>query len=211
MRIIGLTGGIATGKSAFAAALRAKSVPVIDADELARSVVEPGSPALAEIASAFGPGVLLGDGGLDRRRMAKVVFSDPKERRRLEAITHPAVRRAMVEETARLAAAGEPLAFYDAPLIFEVGLDALLDAVVVVYAPVEAQRIRLKARDGLLESEAEGRLAAQWSIEEKVARADFVVDNTGGVGDLGDKAERLLRDLRRGAGRRLPNGEPLRY
>jgi len=211
LRVVGLTGGIATGKSTFSAALRARGVPVIDADELARRVVAPGAPALAEIARAFGPGVIGADGGLDRKKLGALVFADAAARKRLEAITHPVIRSAMVEEAARLAAQGHPLVFYDAALLYEVGVDEVVDAVVVVYAPVEAQRARLAARDGLRGAEAEARLAAQWPIDEKAARADFVVDNAGGTADLGEKADRLLADLRRGAGRRLPNAAPLRY
>ncbi len=211
MRVVGLTGGIATGKSTFAAALRVRGVPVVDADALARDVVARGSPALAEIARTFGADVLDPGGALDRKKLAARVFADPQARRRLEAITHPAIRDAMLAETARLDAAGHDLAFYDAPLLYEVGLDAALDSVVVVYAPREAQRARLAARDGIAPADAEARLAAQWPIEEKAARADFVVDNTGGTGDLGPKADRLLADLRGGLGRRLPNAPPVRY
>jgi dephospho-CoA kinase len=211
VRVVGLTGGIASGKSTFAEALRARGVPVVDADALARAAVAPGSPALAEIARAFGPAVLAPDGGLDRKRMAALVFADADARRRLEAITHPAVRAAMAAETARLAAAGHDLAFYDTPLLFEVGLDRTLDAVVVVWAPPAVQRARLAARDGLGPADADARLAAQLPIDEKAARADFVVENVGGIADLGPKADRLLGDLRRGLGRKLPNAAPLRY
>ncbi len=211
MRLVGLTGGIATGKSTFAEALRARGVPVVDADALARAAVAPGSPALAEIVRAFGPGVLAPDGGLDRKRMAALVFADAEARRRLEAITHPAVRRGMAEETARLAAAGHDLAFYDTPLLFEVGLDATLDSVVVVWAPPAVQRSRLATRDGLTPAEADARLAAQLPVDEKARRADFVVENAGPLADLAPKADRLLADLRRGLGRRLPNAAPLRY
>ncbi len=211
MRVVGLTGGIASGKSTFAAALRARGVPVVDADALARAAVAPGTAALAEIARTFGPGVLGPDGALDRKRMAALVFSDPDARRRLEAITHPAVRAAMAAETARLAAAGHPLAFYDTPLLYEVGLDRLLDSVVVVWAPPAAQRARLAARDGLSAAEADARIAAQLPIEEKAARADFVVENAGAPSELEAKSERLLADLRRGLGRKLPNAPPVRY
>jgi dephospho-CoA kinase len=211
VRLVGLTGGIASGKSTFAAALRRRGVPVVDADVLARAAVAPGAPALAEIARAFGPEVLGADGGLDRKRVAAIVFADPAARRRLEAITHPAVRRLMAEETARLAAQGHDLAFYDTPLLFEVGLDAILDAVVVVWAPPAVQRARLASRDGLAPAEADARLAAQLPIDEKAARADFVVENVGLPGELEDKAARLLADLRRGLGRKLPSAPPLRY
>jgi dephospho-CoA kinase len=211
VRLIGLTGGIASGKSTFAAALRDRGAPVVDADALARAAVAPGSPALAEIARAFGPGVLAPDGSLDRRRMGALVFADEAARRRLEAITHPAVRRAVAEETARLSALGHDLAFYDVPLLFEVGLEATVDAVVVVWAPPDVQRARLAARDGLGPAEAEARLSAQLPVDEKAARADFVVENVGAAADLGPKADRLLADLRAGLGRKLPNAAPVRY
>jgi dephospho-CoA kinase len=211
VRLVGLTGGIASGKTTFAAALRARGVPVVDADALARAAVAPGSPGLAEVVRAFGSGVLAADGGLDRKALAAVVFADAGARRRLEAITHPAVRRAMAEETARLAAEGHPLAFYDTPLLYEVGLEALLDSVVVVWAPREVQRERLVRRDALSPDAAEARLAAQLPIDEKAARADFVVENAGPVADLETKADRLLADLRAGRGRKLPNAAALRY
>jgi dephospho-CoA kinase len=210
VRVVGLTGGLATGKSTFAALLRARGVPVLDADVIAREVVAPGAPALAEVVHAFGPGVLDATGALDRAAMAARVFGDPEARRRLEAITHPAIRRTMREETVRLAAAGHALAFYDAPLLFEVGQDAALDAIVVVWAPPDAQRARAIAR-GLAPADADARLAAQLPVDEKARRADFVVENAGPPDALGPKADRLLEDLRKGLGRRLPNAEPLRY
>jgi dephospho-CoA kinase len=209
--VVGLTGGIATGKTTFAGALRARGVPVVDADALARAAVAPGAPALGEIVRVFGPAVLTPDGALDRKALAAIVFADAQARRRLEAITHPAVRRAMAEETARLAAAGEALAFYDTPLLYEVGLERVLDSVAVVWAPRDVQRARLVARDGLSPAEAEARLAAQLPIDEKAARADFVVENVGTPADLGAKADRLLADLHAGLGRRLPNAAPVRY
>lgn len=211
MRVVGLTGGIASGKTTFAGELRARGVPVVDADALARSAVAPGTAALAEIARAFGRGILAPDGSLDRKALGAIVFADAGARRRLEAITHPAIRIAMAEETRRLADAGQALAFYDTPLLYEVGLDQVLDCVVVVWAPPAAQRSRLEARDGLAPPEAGARLAAQLPIDEKAARADFVVENAGAPSDLGPKAERLLADLRRGLGRKLPNAAPVRY
>jgi dephospho-CoA kinase len=211
VRVVGLTGGIASGKSTFAEVLRARGAPVIDADALARAAVAPGTPALAEIARAFGREVLLPDGSLDRKRLGAIAFADASARGRLEAITHPAVRVAMAAETARLATASHALAFYDVPLLYEVGLDRDLDSVVVVWVPREVQRARLEARDGLAPAEAEARLAAQLPIDEKAARADFVVENTGALADLGAKADRLLADLGRGAGRKLPNAAPVRY
>jgi len=211
VRLVGLTGGIATGKSTFAAALRALGVPVLDADQLARQVVAPGTPALAEIARAFGPATLAADGALDRKALGALVFADPEARRRLEAITHPAIRAAMQAETARLAAAGHDLAFYDAALLFEVGLDRAMSLVVVVDAPPEVQVARIMARDGLTRAEAQARLAAQLPVAEKAARADVVVDNGDAGVPLDAKAARLVADLRAGLGRRLPMAPPARY
>jgi dephospho-CoA kinase len=211
VRLVGLTGGIATGKSTLAAALRALGVPVVDADQLARAVVAPGAPALQAIVREFGSGVLALDGTLDRKALGALVFADPDARRRLEAITHPAIRQAMVAETARLAGAGHDLAFYDAPLLFEVGLDQAMALVVVVDAPPEAQLRRLAARDGLSWAEAEARLAAQLPVAEKAARADVVVENGDETVPLGPRAARLVADLRAGLGRRLPSEAPRRY
>jgi dephospho-CoA kinase len=210
VRLIGLTGGIASGKSTFAAALRALGQPVIDADQLARQVVAPGAPALGQIAAAF-PGVVDPGGELDRKALGARVFADAEARRRLEAITHPAIRTAMRAETARLAAAGHALAFYDTPLLYEVGLERDLELVVVVWAPPEAQLARLRARDGLTQAEAEARLASQLPLAEKAARADVVIDNADDRVPLGPKAERLVAALRAGLGRRLPTAPPPRY
>jgi dephospho-CoA kinase len=211
MRLVGLTGGIASGKSSLAAALRELGAPVIDADALARDAVRAGSPALQEIVRQFGPGVIGPDGELDRKGMAARVFADDGARARLEAIVHPAVRAAVAAETARLAAAGHPLAFYDVPLLYERGLDREVDCVVVVHAPKALQVARLRARDGLGAEEAEARLAAQLPIDEKARRADVVVSNVGDLASLRARAGPLLADLRRGLGRRLPNAPPARY
>jgi dephospho-CoA kinase len=210
VRLIGLTGGIATGKSTFAAALRDLGCPVIDADRLARRVVEPGTPALAAIDTAF-PGVLGADGSLDRKALGARVFGDDAARRRLEAITHPAIRAAMVSETAQLGAAGHDLVFYDTPLLYEVGLDEAMALVVVVWAPRETQLRRLAARDGLTPVEAEARLRAQLPVDEKAARADVVIENPDETVPLGPKAVRLVTALRAGLGRRLSGSAPARY
>jgi dephospho-CoA kinase len=174
-------------------------------------VLAPGGPALAAVLREFGPGVLGPDGALDRKALGAIVFADPDARRRLEAITHPAIREAMVAETDRLAAAGHQLAFYDAPLLYEVGLDRAVALVVVVASSPEAQLRRLAARDGLTRDEAEARLAAQLPVAEKAARADVVVDNDDEAVPLEPRAARLLADLRAGLGRRLPSAPPRRY
>jgi dephospho-CoA kinase len=211
MRLVGLTGGIASGKSTFAEALRNLGVPVIDADRLAREAVRAGSPALAAIVGEFGPGVVGPDRELDRKGMAARVFSDPLARARLEAIVHPAVRTAVAAETARLAAEGHDLAFYDVPLLYESGLDGEVDCVVLVHCPPDLQVSRLRARDGLGHAEAEARLGAQLPIDEKAARADVVVSNEGDIASLQARAGPLLRALRAGLSRRLPNAPAARY
>ena len=211
VRLVGLTGGIASGKSTFAALLRARGVPVVDADALARAVVSPGSPGLARVVEAFGPQALRPDGSLDRRWLGARVFADPAERRRLVAITHPAVREELSRALADLASAGHALALYDVPLLYETGLEGAVDCVVVVWTPRAVQVERLMRRDGLSEAEAEARLEAQLSLDEKASRADLVVENQGLPEALSPKADRLLADLRRGLGRKLPNSRAVRY
>jgi dephospho-CoA kinase len=211
MRLIGLTGGIATGKSSFAAALRALGTPVIDADVLARAAVAKGTPGLAAVVAEFGDDVLAPDGELDRRRMGARVFADPAARARLEAAVHPAVRALFRAELARLAVAGHPVAVYDVPLLYETKLEGEADLVVVVWAPREVQVARLAARDGLDRAAAEARLAAQLPIDEKAARADVVIANDGDPAALAEKARRLLADVTRGLARRLPKAPPARY
>jgi dephospho-CoA kinase len=210
VRLVGLTGGIASGKSTFAARLRALGAPVVDADALAREAVAPGSPGLAEVVAAFGEEVLGPDGGLDRARMGARVFADRAARARLEAIVHPRVRAAMRTELARLAATGAPVAFYDVPLLYEAGRDREVDLVVVVWAPRALQLARLVARDGLSPEAAEARLAAQLPLDEKAARADVVVANAGTVDALDGKARALLADLP-AIPRRGPVDPPRRY
>ncbi len=211
MRVIGLTGGIATGKSTFAAALRALGAPVVDADQLARAAVARGTPGLAAVIAAFGPGVLTAAGELDRKRVAGLVFADPAARARLEAAVHPAVRALFRAQLVRLEAEGHEVAFYDVPLLYEAGVEGEVDLVVVVWAPRGAQIARLAARDGLDRAAAEARLAAQLPIDEKAARADVVIVNDGDPVALAAKAQRLLADVRGGLARRLPNAAPARY
>jgi dephospho-CoA kinase len=211
LRLIGLTGGIATGKSTFAAALARAGAPVLDADQLARAAVAKGSPGLASLVAEFGPDVLTASGDLDRRRMGARVFADPAERARLEAIVHPSVRALFRAERDRLSAEGHPIAFYDVPLLYEAGLEGEVELVVVVWTPRAVQLARLAARDGLAADEAAARLASQLPIDEKAARADVVVENDGDLAALAAKAPRLLSDLRGGLSRKLPNAPPARY
>ncbi|HXA41584.1 MAG TPA: dephospho-CoA kinase [Candidatus Solibacter sp.] len=178
MRIIGLTGGLGSGKSTVSEMLRELGATVVDADEGARVVVEPGQPALAEIRQRFGDGVFAGDGGLDREKLADVVFRDERAREDLNAITHPRVRAWMAERMQDAAAAGAPAVVLDIPLLFESGLTAGLDDIVVVWAPVEEQFKRAVAR-GLRGEDARARIKAQMPIDEKRDKATVVIDNSG--------------------------------
>jgi dephospho-CoA kinase len=200
LRVFGITGGIGSGKSHVATLLRARGVPVVDADELAREAVAPGSPGLAEIVQAFGAGVLAADGSLDRKQLGALVFSDAEARQRLNALTHPRVRALSQARFVELERQGATLAGYDVPLLFEAGLDAVLRPVVVVAASESTQIARIMARDGLSEAEARARIAAQLPLAEKRRRADFVLENDGSQAELAERVERLLEQLRRSPG-----------
>jgi dephospho-CoA kinase len=189
----GLTGGIASGKSQVAALLRARGVPVIDADAVAREVVEPGRPALAAIAARW-PGVVQ-QGRLDRKALGAVVFADPAERRALEAIVHPRIQEEVQRRMAELEAQGEPRLVYEAALLLENGLDRALDATLVVAAPPEVQAARLVARDGLTPEAAQARIAAQMPLQEKLARATFVIENHGDLPDLARRVDAVWRQV----------------
>ncbi len=179
---VALTGGIATGKSFSLATFAALGVPVVDADVLSREIVAPGSPALAGVRARFGAAVLAADGSLDRAALGRIVFSDRAARVDLEAIVHPAVYRRIGEWFFTLPR-GTPVAIADIPLLFETGHTPDFHRIIVcACAPAEQLR-RLMARDRLSEAEARARLNAQWPINEKVARADYVITTDGTMGD----------------------------
>jgi dephospho-CoA kinase len=178
--------------------------PVVDADVLARRVVEPGQPAYEEIVREFGPGVVSADGTLDRKRLAELVFADEARRRRLNAITHPRIAAAAQEETARHLAAGALVVFYEAALLVENRLHEALDGLVVVSAPDALQLERLRLRDGLDEGAARARLAAQLPLAEKLKVATHVIDNSGDPARTRAQVERLLRELGPGQPGRTP-------
>jgi dephospho-CoA kinase len=199
LRVFGLTGGIGSGKSSVAALLRERGVPVVDADELARTVVAPGSVGLAQLVTAFGPEILGQDGSLDRKQLGARVFSDADARKRLNAITHPLVKKLSQERFAELERQGVTLAAYDVPLLFEVGLDAALRPVVVVSASAAAQLERVARRDGLDADAVRARISAQLPLADKRKRADFVLDNEGSRAELAAQVDALLPKLRAGA------------
>jgi dephospho-CoA kinase len=193
--LFGLTGGIASGKSAVAQRFAERGVPIIDADVLAREVVQLGTSGLAEVVRAFGPGVLAEDGSLDRKALAARVFGDEEKRKSLNAILHPRITALTMQRAQDLGQRGEPLACYDAALLVENGVADAFRPLVVVSAPVDVQIARIVARDGATAEEAKARIAAQMPLAAKVALADYVIDNRGTLADLRSKADVVLEAL----------------
>jgi dephospho-CoA kinase len=181
VHVFGLTGGIASGKSTAAARLSARGVPVIDADQLAREVVAPGTEGLRAIVDAFGSVVLAPDGALDRKALARIAFSDKSALARLNGIAHPLITRLSAHRALELAAAGEPLACYEAALIVENGNADAFRPLVVVACPPEMQIARVRVRDPASFEDSMARIRAQKPLSEKVAVADFVVDTGGSI------------------------------
>jgi len=191
---VGLTGGIGSGKSTVSGMLRELGAVVIDSDVLAREVVAPGTPGLAQVVEAFGAEVLAADGSMDRAKVGAIVFADPEQRRRLEAIVWPLV----AAESAALAATAGPddVVVHDIPLLVETGQETGFDAVVVVDVPVETQVERLVRDRGMDEQEARSRIAAQATREQRLAAATHVIDNTGTLEDLRRRVAEVLSELR---------------
>ncbi|MFT4299113.1 MAG: dephospho-CoA kinase [Aeromicrobium sp.] len=190
---VGLTGGIGSGKSTVSALLRGHGADVIDYDQLAREVVEPGRSALAAIAEQFGPGVIAADGSLERPALGAIVFADEQARRDLEAITHPAIRDLAARREA--AAGPEAIVVHDNPLLIEMGAHTACDVVVVVDLPVPQQIERLVRDRSMTPADAQARIDAQASREERAAVADVLIDNSGSLDDLTTAVERLWRSL----------------
>ena len=195
MLLAALTGGIATGKSYCAARFASLGVPVIDADRLARDAVAPGTPGLAAVVARFGPGILLPDGTLDRAALARVIFADRIARADLEAIVHPEVYRRIREWSVNLPSHTR-VAIADIPLLFETGHHHDFDKVIVCACEPEEQIRRLVSRDGLTPADARARLAAQWPIDEKIERADYVIRTDGSFGDTDSQVARVHDRLR---------------
>jgi dephospho-CoA kinase len=195
MRTIGLTGNIGAGKSTVGRLLAEAGVPVIDADQVSRDIVEPGTPALLEIAARF-PGVVGPDGRLDRKALGARIFKDPAEREALNQITHPRIFQEVVRRLHLLQEAGEPLAVYEAALLLENGLGPYEGGLLVVTVSEAEQLRRVRARDGASEQEVRARIATQMPQAEKARRATWVIDNSGSAEELRSKVLHFLQLLR---------------
>ena len=189
MRIVGLTGGIGTGKSTVSAMLRELGATVIDADEATRAVQAPGSEGLRQLVEAFGDGILTPGGELDRAKLADIAFRDPEARTRLNGIVHPLVRLWMAERQQEAAERGDPVVVMDIPLLFEARGGDAFETVLLVYAPEDVQVDRLVRLRGMTEEQVRARMAAQMPIEEKRRLATHVIENTGSLEDLRERVE----------------------
>ena len=193
---LGLTGGIATGKTTISNYLKSIDIPVLDADEYARKVVEPGTPGLAEITNTFGEQILQPDGSLNRKLLGQIVFNDSSARQTLNDITHPRIQQMMADELHRLAEQQTPLVILDIPLLLENNNVAGADAVMVVSIPESLQLTRLMQRNNLTEKEAHARISAQMPLVEKEKLADFVIDNSGTISNTQKQVEKVIQKIR---------------
>lgn len=197
MLTIGLTGGIATGKSTVSALLRQAGFPIVDADIVAREVVEPGTPTLEKIKLAFGPGII-DNGVLDRRKLGQIVFEDGAQLKKLNDIMQPAISSAMVDKINFWRLQNVPILVLDVPLLFERDYDKnkLVDKIIVVTASEEIQLSRLENRDQLSNMEARNRVKAQLPMSQKIARADYVIDNNGRIEELQEQVTVLIKKIK---------------
>lgn len=187
--ILGLTGGIATGKSTVGRFFESQGIPVVDADKGARQVMEPGQEAYHAVVKTFGQEILKEDGTIDRTRLGAIVFNDPAKLSKLNETVHSHVLNWIKEEKDKLIKAGHPLVVLDIPLLYEIGFENEVDAVMVIYVDPETQLKRLMKRDNLSEKDGQIRIDAQASIDSKAEKADIVIDNRGGI----DETENQLR------------------
>ncbi|MFT8317358.1 MAG: dephospho-CoA kinase [Sporolactobacillus sp.] len=189
---IGLTGGIASGKSTVADWLKAQNFPLIDADEIAKQVVEPGEEGLERIAAHFGRAVLQADGSLDRKQLGDLIFADQEQREQLNQLLHPLIRRKMLRAVSDYEKEGAEVVFLDIPLLFDSGLEDWVDRTIVVFVPAEVQLQRLIKRNHLTEQQARARIASQMPLAEKRRRATAVIDNRGTILQTRQQIQKLL-------------------
>jgi dephospho-CoA kinase len=196
MVVIGLTGGVATGKSTVAKGFEALGVPVLDADGLAHLAIEPSKGAYDRLVEAFGSGILTDSDRIDRRKLRELLVSDPQAKKQIEAIVHPEVLRLSLKKMEKFERKGARWLLFEVPLLFETGLEKVLSPVIVVYCPRSIQVERLIMRDKMALEDALGLLEAQKDIEEKRRLADFVLDNTGPFHTLQPQIETLYETLK---------------
>lgn len=196
MKKIGLTGGIGSGKSTVAKLLDHEGFPVVDADKIAREIMEPGSPILDEVAAAFGDDLINEDGSLDRGELARRAFVDKPSTEKLNSITHPAIRAESERRFAAAEAAGEPAVIYDMPLLVELGMHRAMDLTVVVDVDAEERVRRLTMSRGLDEADARARIAQQIDDATRTAAADIIIDNNGDEEHLKPQVEKLVQQIR---------------
>ncbi len=190
--IIGLTGSIASGKSTVSQMLKELGYPVVDADLVARQVVEPGTETLNNIVQAFGPEVIRADGSMDREKVGAIIFNDPASRKKLNDIIHPAIRREMLRQRQAFLAEGYETVIMDIPLLFESKLQHMVDKILVVSVSEQEQLKRLMERNGLAEKEAKARIASQLPLSVKEQGADEVLDNNGSIEHTKRQLMRIL-------------------
>ena len=196
MKLVGLTGGIASGKSTVAKIFQRLGAAIVNADDLAREVVLPGREAWKEIVASFGAEILQTDQNLDRQKLRTLIFNQPEARKRLESIIHPRVRALAEERIRQYGAAGYPVVIYEVPLLFEGKLQEWLRPVILVACNVETQTARLQQRDHLTRADAEKHIAAQMSLAEKRRLADYVIENDGSLADLERQTREILEKLK---------------
>jgi len=200
MLVVGLTGGIASGKSTVSNLLRSSDLPLIDLDIIARQAVEPGSKALSRIQLEFGNSVIKSDGTLDREALGHIIFNNAQQRKKLNSIVHPAVRRLMARELVRLWLNGASVCIVDAPLLIEAGLWRYAGKIILVYCSEQLQMQRLKSRNNLSPEDAAARIRSQAPLSSKLTYADFVVDNSGSLSDLQAQVDGVIGKLKKEAG-----------
>ncbi|NLW55590.1 MAG: dephospho-CoA kinase [Firmicutes bacterium] len=194
--VIGLTGGVGTGKSTVASILKELGLKIIDADRIAHQLLRPGTEVYRQVLTEFGPDILKPDGEIDRRRLGKIVFNDPEKRRLLEGITHPAIKAQIRAEVESYRAKGQDVVL-EIPLLFEAKMEGEVDEVWVVAVSSPRQLQRIMERDALTPAEAQSRIKAQMPLSEKCARADVVINNEGTIADLRRQVKTLLKSRRR--------------
>lgn len=192
---LGLTGGIATGKTTISKYLKTKGIPVLDADEYARKVVEPGTPGLTDIVNTFGKQVLQSDGSLNRKLLGQIIFNDMTARQKLNDITHPRIQQMMTDELQKLAKGKTPLVILDIPLLLENHNIAGADSIMVVTVPESIQLNRLMQRNNLTKEEAQRRIDAQMPLSEKEKLADFIVDNSGTIANTLTQVDKVIQNI----------------